>query len=186
MAVVNRISEQEFRELALSEPDRYWELWNGVPLEKPWMSMKHNAISFLLGHLLQSQLDWGDYRVSVGGDRARVSERNSYIPDVMVIPAAYQLPFADDPLALGIYTQPLPLVVEVWSPTTGRYDRDTKLRGYRERGDREIWYIHPVNRTLTAWRKQADGSYTETIYSGGIVPVESLPGVAIDLDALLD
>ena len=40
----------------------------------------------------------------------------------------------------------------------------------------------------TAWRRQADGTYIEEMYRGGIgiVPVHSLPGVAIDLEALLD
>ena len=30
MAIVNRISEQEYRELALTDADRLWELWDGV------------------------------------------------------------------------------------------------------------------------------------------------------------
>ena len=41
MAILNRISEQEYRELALQDSDRLWELWDGVPREKPLMSMKH-------------------------------------------------------------------------------------------------------------------------------------------------
>jgi Uma2 family endonuclease len=103
----------------------------------------------------------------------------------MVIPAAYQWALKNDPLALGSYAEPLPLIVEVWSPTTGHYDLATKLDGYRKRGDLEIWFVHPYERTLTAWRKQLDGSYQETVYSGGIIPVLSLPGVTVDLDALL-
>jgi Uma2 family endonuclease len=76
-------------------------------------------------------------------------------------------------------------VVEVWSRTTAAYDYAVKLQGYRERGDLEIWYIHPYERTLTAWRKQPDGNYTEELYSGGIVSVVSLPGVSIDFEAVL-
>jgi Uma2 family endonuclease len=186
MAIVTRISEQDYRELVLTEEDRFWELWDGVLLEKPQMSMKHNAVSFYLGAALANQLDRREYRVTVNGDRARISPRAYYIPDVMVIPAAYQQPFEDDPRALGAYAEPLPLVVEVWSPTTGSYDITTKLRGYRERGDAEVWLIHPSERTLTAWRRQQDGSYTEATYRGGIVSVTSLPGVSIDLDALLN
>lgn len=187
MAVVNRISEQEFLELALNEEDGFWELWDGVLVEKPQMNMRHNAIAFRLGHFLQSQFDWSVYRVSVNGDRTRISSRSYYIPDVMVIPTAYQLPpYQDDPWAIGAYREPLPLVVEVWSPTTGRYDLAVKLQGYRERGDLEIWYIHPRDRTLTVWRKQPDGAYTEELVRGGVIPVSSLPSVTIDLDALLD
>jgi hypothetical protein len=97
MAIVNRISEQEYRELALYDSDRLWELWDGVPREKPLMSMKHDNVSFLLGHLLQSQLDWQAFRVNVNGGKTRRSARNYYIPDVVVIPAAFQLHFEDDP-----------------------------------------------------------------------------------------
>lgn len=186
MAVVNRISEQEYRELALSDTDHLWELWDGVPQEKPLMSMKHDNVSFLLGHFLQNQLDWNEYRVNVNGGKTRLSPRNYYIPDVVVIPSSYQVPFEDDPGAFNAFTDPLPLVVEVWSPSTGHYDVATKLRGYRERGDVEIWFTHPYDRTLTAWRRQPDGAYMEEIHRGGVIQVSSLPGVAIDLDVLLD
>ncbi len=143
---------------------------------------------------LANQLDRTIYRVNVNGDRARISPRAYYIPDVIAIPAAYQQSLADDPRALGVYTEPLPLAAEVWSPTTGHYDVATKLEGYRERGDLEIWFIHPYERTLTAWRRQPEGSYTEELYRSGVVPVAScpqspgvpFPGVTIDLDVLLD
>ena len=184
MATTTTISEQEYRDLALAEEDRFWELWDGVLVEKPWMSILHNFVAAYLGAALISQLDRNVFRVSVNGDRARISSRNYFIPDVMVIPAAYQESL--HPLDLGMYAEPLPFVAEVWSPTTGDYDIAAKLPRYRERGDLELWFIHPYERTLTAWRKQPDGSYTEEFYRGGIVPVASLPGVTIDLDALLD
>jgi Uma2 family endonuclease len=60
-----------------------------------------------------------------------------------------------------------------------------KLQGYRERGDEEIWCIQPYERTLAAWRKQPDGSYSQEEYHGGVVPVASLPGVTIDFAVLL-
>jgi Uma2 family endonuclease len=186
MAIVNRISEQEYRELALNDPDHLWELWDGVPREKPLMSMKHEDVTSYLGVALANQLDRQVYRVNINGGRARLSSRTYYIPDVVVIPAEYKRPFEDDPRAINAFAEPLPLVVEVWSPSTGHYDVASKLRGYRERGDLEVWFIHPYERTLIAWRKQPDGGYLEESYRGGGVPVASLPGVVIDLDALLD
>ena len=69
---------------------------------------------------------------------------------------------------------------------TGHYDVATKLQGYRERGDAEIWFIHPYERILTAWRRQPNVSYAEETYRGGLVPVASLPNVIIDFDALLN
>ena len=185
MATTTILSEQEYRDLAEHDPDRNWELWDGVPVEKPAMSMKHDNSSFLLGHLLQKQLDWRVYRVNVNGGKTRYTARNFYIPDVVVIPATYQTPFEDDPRSFNAFSEPLPFVAEVWSLSTGDYDMAAKLPLYRQRGDAEIWFLHPYERTLTVWRRQSDGSYSEELYRGGIVPVTSLPGVTIDLDALL-
>lgn len=186
MAVANRISEQEYRDLALDEHDRLWELWDGVPREKPSMSLMHGDIAAYLGHLLINQIDRRAYRVYINGGRARRLERNYFIPDVLVAPASLVLPSRRDPRALGAFAEPLPLVVEVWSHTTAAYDYAVKLHAYRERGDLEIWYIQPYSRALTVWRKQPDGTYDETVHGGGIVPVTSLPGVTIDFDDLLD
>jgi len=186
MVVVNHLSEQKYREFALTDPDHLWELWDGEPREKPLMSMKHADVAAYLGAALISQLDRTVYRVNINDGKTRLSSRTYYIPDVVVIPAIYKLPYEDDPRAFNAFSEPLPLVVEVWSPSTGQYDFGTKLQGYRERGDAEIWFIHPYERTLTAWRKLPDGNYTEEIYRGGLVTVASMPGVAVDFDTLLD
>jgi Uma2 family endonuclease len=186
MVVANHISEQEFRELALNDPDHLWELWDGMPREKPLMSMKHDNVSFYLALAIANQLDRGVFRVNVNGGKTRRSSRNYFIPDVVVIPAALQIPYEDDPRAFNAFAEPLPLVVEVWSRTTGAYDFATKLQAYRARGDAEIWFIHPYERTLTTWRRQPNGSYVEEAFRGGTVAVASLPGVSIDLDALLE
>lgn len=85
---------------------------------------------------------------------------------------------------LEVYEAPLPLVVEIWSPSTGDYDINTKLGEYQQRRDLEIWRIHPYERTLTAWRRQPDGSYAETTYTGGVVHPVGLSNVTIDLDTL--
>lgn len=186
MATVTRISEQEYRELALSDPDHNWELWDGVLVEKPLMSIMHDDVAFQLGHALQNQLDPRVFRINVNGGKTRYTARNYFIPDVVVIPAALVLPFRRVPRSFNAFAEPLPLIVEIWSRTTGDYDIAAKLPMYRERGDLEIWCIHPYERTLTVWRRQPDGNYSEILYRGGIVPVTSLPGVTIDFDALLD
>ena len=85
-----------------------------------------------------------------------------------------------------VSAEPLPLVVEVWLPSTGRRDLDLKLQRYREQGHAEIWFIHPFDRTLTAWRLQSDGTYSETVLTNGIIRLDALPGVTIDLDLLFD
>jgi Uma2 family endonuclease len=85
---------------------------------------------------------------------------------------------------LEIYTEPLPFVLEVWSPRTGEYDVETKLPEYRARGDREIWLLNPYGHDLVAWRRREDGTYERATYRGGKVQLFALPEVTIDLDAL--
>ena len=163
-----------------------WELWDGVPVEKPWMSIKHNDVAFYLGLALANQLNRRVYRVNVNGDRARHLAARLLHSGRHRHSRGLPTSLADDPRTLGVYAEPLPLVAEVWSPTTGHYDVGPSSRAIAERGDLEIWFIHPYERTLTAWRRQPEGSYTEELYRSGVVPVASLPGVTIDLDVLLD
>ncbi len=181
-----RISEEAYERLALAEPDRKWELRDGYPREKPGITFAHNWLEMKLGHMLMSQLDWSDYQVRVDAGRVRHPDRTYFIPDVFVLPTAYTIPLRDRADVLEVYAQPLPLVVEVWSRSTGDYEVAEKIAVYQQRGDLEIWRIHPYERTLTAWRRLPDGSYEESTYREGIVSPAALPGVEIDLAALFD
>lgn len=186
MTIAELLSEEKYRALALTAEGKLVELWEGEPRQKPTMNVKHGLVASDLGVALANQLDRGVHRVNINGGRTRCSPRTYYIPDVIVIPYPLQAPYMNDPMALGAYVDPLPLVVEVWSWTEEPYDFDAKLRAYRERGDQEIWYIHPFQQTLTAWRKQPDGGYLEESVRGSKVQVASLPHVSIDLESLYD
>jgi Uma2 family endonuclease len=107
-----------------------------------------------------------------------------FLPDVMIVPISYGDSFRGKPGTLAIFPDPLPLVVEVWSSSTGAYDVDTKIPVSMQRGDLEIWRIHPYAQTVTSWVRQPDGSYQETKYHGGVVSLAALPGVEIDLPRL--
>jgi Uma2 family endonuclease len=182
MAVAQKLSEQEYLEFVLSHPEGQWELHDGVLVEKPGMSWKHGEIPALLAYLLLQQLDPDEFRVVVEL-RVRRPTATVFVPDLLVVPTAYSDDIYDVPV-LAVFSEPLPLVVEVWSPSTGDYDVDTKIPIYQQRGDLEIWRLHPYERTLTRWVRQPDGSYTESVHLGGAVVLAALPGVTIDLDRL--
>lgn len=186
MAIATRVSNEAYERLALDEPDRKWELWDGQPREKPGMTYPHNRAAAELGFTLRVYLSRDEFEVRVDAGRVHRPGATYFIPDVYVFPVSYVTPELRAGALLEVYDQPLPFVAEVWSRSTGAYDLTEKLAVYQQRGDEEIWYLHPIERTLTAKRKQPDGSYSETHYTGGLVPVFSLPGVTIDLDALLD
>ncbi|HEY7035602.1 MAG TPA: Uma2 family endonuclease [Thermomicrobiales bacterium] len=180
------ISEQTYRLVALEDADRQWELHDGQLREKPRMGAEHNDLTVRLGLALGPQLDWRVYRLRINSSHVKRSARGYDIPDVCVIPTDRYHEQLGKPRHLEVYDTPLPLVGEIWSPSTGDYDVDDKIPRYRDRGDREIWRLHPFEVTLTAWRRQADGTYPVHVFRGGIVRIESLPGVTIDLDLLFD
>jgi Uma2 family endonuclease len=186
MATQTRISNEAYGRLVLAEPDRKWELRAGLLREKPAMTSAHNWLAERLGFELMLQLDWAEYQVRSDTGRVRRPESTYFIPDVFVVPTAYVLPLLDQQNTLEVFDQPLPLIVEVWSRSTGDYDIEGKLVEYQRRGDLEIWRLHPYERTLAVWVRQPDGSYDEIVHHGGIVHPTALPGVAIDLDVLFD
>jgi Uma2 family endonuclease len=183
MAVAHRMSERDYIAFVETGIDGAWELHDGKLVEKPGVTWQHGDIIERLGYLLRHQLDWNSYRVRENEGRLRKPKDTIFIPDIAVIPTAYGAEFRDR-LVLAILAHPLPLVVEVWSPSTGDYDIDTKIPIYQLRGDLEIWRIHPYERTLTRWVRQPDGTYAESIHRGGSVSPVALPSVVIDLDAL--
>ncbi len=180
----SRMSGEAYQRLALAEPDRKWELWNGIPREKPSTTAAHNILEVQLGFMLVSQLDSSMYQVRTDAGQVHQPSATYFIPDVFVVPTSLVIPLLPLQDVLEVYEEPLPLVVEVWSPSTGAYDVEEKLKVYQQRGDHEIWRIHPYERTVTSWRRQADGTYDETLYREGIVHSVALPGVTIDLAEL--
>jgi len=179
------VSEKAFRKLALEDPTGHWELHCGVPRQKPGMTAQHNHVLFGLVGTLFIQLDRSQFEVRGNAGHVRISSDRYYIPDVFVIPIDLFRP-QQAVRELETYRTPLPLVVEIWSPSTGEYDIDAKLPQYQARGDREIWYLHPYDRTLTRWLQQPDGSYVKSLHTGGQLQPVALPGVTIDLDTLFD
>lgn len=177
------VSQQTYYQIALEDPEGHWELRHGCLRRKPDMTLDHNSLTRELYFTLRQQLDRSSFDVSVNMGQVRLSAHSYYIPDVYVIPVELQRPLRGQRV-LEAYDSPLPLVIEVWSPSTGEYDVETKLREYQQRGDLEIWRVHPYDRTVTAWIRQPDGSYHETLYSGGTVRPTALPGVVVDLDML--
>ncbi len=174
------VSEATYERLALEDDDTTWEYVCGHLREKPPMTQAHERVGWWIAHTIQNQVNASEYECRADSSRTRRSGATYFVPDAMVIPVAY---FAktQGTRRLDAYDDPLPFVAEVWSPSTAQYDVDTKFEEYRLRGDLEIWRVHPYDRTVLAWRRQEDGSYSQTSYlfEDGEAPVLSLPGVVV-------
>ncbi|HET8522400.1 MAG TPA: Uma2 family endonuclease [Thermomicrobiales bacterium] len=178
--------QRNYQKLAAKAMESHWEIHEGELREKPSMTYRHQDVSVYLGYQLIDQLDRNQFQVRINGGRVSRGDVTYYIPDVFVFPTSMIGPDKDRPDVLEVYDSPVPLVVEVWSPSTGGYDIDEKIPEYQRRGDLEIWRLHPFERTLTAWRRQPDGSYSESVIHGGTVQPVALPNVTVDLDALFE
>jgi len=178
------VSETTYQLIALEDPEGQWELHRGRLREKPAMSIAHNRLTMRLARQLDRQLDLDVFDLRVNLGRVRRADETYYVPDIYVLRGGDTGLLPSRPDVLEVTDDPLPLVIEVWSPSTGGYDVDAKLPEYQRRGDLEIWRLHPYDRTLTAWRRQSDGSYVESVHRSGTLEPIALPGVVIDLDAL--
>ena len=175
------VSEATYRQLAVEDREGAWELVCGELRQKPGMTMEHNSVGRELAFALYSALSGEMYSVDYDSARLRLPDGTHYIPDVVVIPRAAQAGHRGES-GVEAYPEPMPVVVEVWSPATGDYNARTKLAGYAQRGDAEIWLVDTRDRTVTASVRQRDGSYLSTVHRRGAVPVASLPGVVVDMD----
>lgn len=181
------ISLRIYELVALEDSDAVWELDRGHLRSKPGGTIEQNCVLSALHRRLILQLERHDWSVGTNTCRLCVSANTYFVPDLCVIPREFvQRKLREMPDRLEVYDEPLPLVVEVWSAPIGDYDVEEKLREYQLLGDVEIWRVHPYERTLTAWRRQPDGAYTETVLRGGAVQPAALPGVTIQLEQLFD
>jgi Uma2 family endonuclease len=183
VAVGKPMSEAAYHAFVLRTMESRWELHDGVLVEKPGRTWAHGCIVTTLVAGLYWQLDEAEYHVFVAA-RARLAPATIYVPDVMVVPDRYGDPFRDRPDLLAIFDGPLPFVAEGWSPLEYGYDVDAKIPIYQQRGDHEIWRIHPFARTVTRWVRQGNGEYDETLHRGGVLSLDALPEVTIDLNTM--
>jgi Uma2 family endonuclease len=180
------VSVETYERVALEDPEGQWELVCGRLRERPPMTTEQNGVQRRLQRQLDRQLPEELFTVISNSARLRISSGTFYVPDLCVIPIALERRLRERPGTFEVYTDPVPLVVEIWSPSTGAYDVERKLEEYQWRADHEIWRIHPYERTLTAWRRQPDGSYAMTLYDGSAIQPAALPGVTIEIDRLFD
>ncbi|HZQ38293.1 MAG TPA: Uma2 family endonuclease [Dehalococcoidia bacterium] len=182
------ISYETFERVALEDGDGHWELVCGRLRKKPAMTYEHNETIDAVSAEFHRQLDRTQYIVRADSAQVLISTGWVFVPDLLVaLRDLARRVRSEHPGQLEVYAAPLPLVVEVWSRSTADYDVNTKLPEYMRRQDREIWFIHPYERWLRAWRRQADGTYTQTLLTGeAVIAPVALPGVRIALAALFE
>jgi Uma2 family endonuclease len=77
-------------------------------------------------------------------------------------------------------------IIEIISPATAVKDQIHKVALYEKHGVREYWLVHPTDRLVTIRLLGTDGRYGPPLIheATGTLPVATLPGLEIDLDAV--
>ena len=76
------------------------------------------------------------------------------------------------------------MIVEIFSPKTGRRDLYEKFALYEEHGVKEYWIVHPGDKTIQVFLLQENGKYNDGVFYEfeGKAPVHVFDGYLIDLD----
>jgi len=159
--------------------DQDYEIIDGVlymsPRARPGHQIVANEIAYILtGHTRDRGLG-----VVVPDADLIVDDRNTYIsPDIMYFTAER---FASINRQAQIRTIP-DLVVEVLSPSTEDYDRQTKLRTYAGLGVPHYWIADSRTHVVAENVLQPNGRYQERVIGpDGIFLPALFPDLEIDL-----
>jgi len=77
-------------------------------------------------------------------------------------------------------------LAEVLSPSTASHDQVVKLPAYERAGVREVWFVHPTDRTLAIYQLE-EGRYgrPRILELKGQTQLTAVPGVTVDWDLVL-
>jgi Uma2 family endonuclease len=176
----HRITVEHYYRMAgagLFAPDERVELIDGEIVDMPPMGTRHAAKLLRLGDILAAAIgDRGMVRTQVP---LRLGEASEPQPDIaVVVPRAdyyeHHHPTAADTL----------LVIELGDSTL-RFDRDIKAPLYEQHGVPEVWVLDLRANRLIRFRRSATGEVIATEDDFGMVSLDALPGIAVNLEPLM-
>ncbi|MGI8787232.1 MAG: Uma2 family endonuclease, partial [Pyrinomonadaceae bacterium] len=164
------------------EESKKLEFINGEIIFHSPAKLRHTIAIKLLTTLLSSfvinhQLGF------VGGEKMLISlTRNDYEPDVCFFEEAKSRHFKPDQMQF-----PAPdLAVEVLSPSTEKYDRETKFSDYAAHGIREYWIIDAEHETIEPYFLQNEEYELLLKAKDGTIESVVLPEFKIQIRAVFD
>jgi len=134
-------------ELAL-DPERNYEIVNGVPEEKEMLGARHGIVAmrlaiklgaFVLANQLGEASTEANFKI---GDNER-------IPDLSFVSAS-RIPAEGVPE--GVWQIPPDLAVEIISPNDLHEKVSNKVLEYLEAGVKQVWIVSPEIRSVTIFR----------------------------------
>ncbi len=119
----------------------------------------------------------------VGSEKMLVSlTRNDYEPDVCFFDKSKSQNFKSDQMQF-----PAPdIAVEVLSPSTAKYDRQTKFQDYAAHGIAEYWIVNPEHETVEQYYLQNEEYELLLKAKDGTIESVVLPDFKIRIRAIFD
>jgi Uma2 family endonuclease len=177
---VKRMSVAEFLVWVQDQDKGRFELIDGQPVAMAPERAEHVAAKLRAANAFAAAIQRAGVRCEafVEGLAVAVDGSTSYQPDALVN--------CGEPVAPDAMTAPDPLlVVEVLSPSTRGIDTTVKLAGYFRVATLAHYLIVDLGqRHIVHYRKQADGTVTVAVITGGDIALEP-PGISVAVSSLL-
>lgn len=121
-------------------------------------SVNHNFISGNIYRIFGNHLSGKRCTPFSDGTALYLTEDNVFVPDMMVVCDRSKIH------ENGVHGAP-DLVVEVLSPSTGKYDRGRKKDVYEQCGVREYWIVSPGDRSVEQYLLREGRLALEAVYA---------------------
>lgn len=130
------------------DPDKEYEIVNGVPEEKEMAGARHGRVGMRLGARLSMFAEENDLGVVYGPDTTFKVGANERLPDISFV-SAERIPEGGDPE--GIWQLAPDLAIEVISPNDVYERLMDKVFDYLDAGVQQVWLISPEHKIVTIY-----------------------------------
>ncbi len=153
------------------DPDKEYEIVDGIPEEKEMAGARHGRVGTKLLARLSMFAEENDLGVVYGPDTTFKMERNERLPDISFV-SIDRIPEDGDPE--GIWQIAPDLAVEVISPNDIYTKVMNKVFDYLDEGVKQVWLIYPERKLLTIYSSMTE---SETLTENDLLTCEELlPG----------
>ncbi len=167
------MSAEEFAVWAEAQPEKHWELFEGVPALQQSQTWGHAHFKFRIAQALDGAISKSGLKLFIGVDGivVKAGTKTAFQPDVVIFAGA--MGFRD------IITPDPIVVVEVLSPSTERKDFTVKLRGYFDAPTIQHYLIvNWEDREIVHHARAGEGLAKPSIVRDGILKLDP-PGLEI-------
>ncbi len=152
-----RLTYEDYQSLP---DDQDYEIIDGVLYVAPRARPLHQIVVYRLAGIIDVHAKQQNLGVPIPDTDLIVKERDIYVsPDIMFFRAdRFATLNRDEEIRI------IPdLIVEVLSPISEDYDRQTKKRTYAQLGVQHYWIVDPRKQAITECVLQPDGEYRERV-----------------------